>query len=280
MIIAHTISKVRQSISKAKRNNKIIGFVPTMGALHQGHLSLVRLARKKTDFVVVSIFVNPLQFAPGEDFSAYPRNFRKDNSLLKKEKINLVFYPTRDSMYSAQFSTYVEEVALNRYLCGVSRPLHFRGVCTIVAKLFNIIQPDISYFGQKDYQQVQIIKAMVRDLNFSTKIVISPIVREKDGLAMSSRNIYLTTNQRKQALCLYRSLELARQLIRKGTTDSKAIIVAMKKYISNKGGSAKIDYINIVDPFSLKNIRAIKTRVLVAVAVRIGKVRLIDNMII
>ena len=280
MIIARSIRRIRQEISLNKKKGKLIGFVPTMGALHKGHLSLIKAARKECGYVVVSIFVNPLQFGPKEDFNAYPRIFSKDEKLLKTEGVDLVFYPSMSLMYTDNFSVYVEEVLLSRYLCGKSRPGHFKGVCTVVAKLFNIIQPDIAYFGQKDYQQAQVIKKMVKDLNFPLKIKIMPIVREKDGLAMSSRNSYLNPRERKEALCLYNSLELASEMIRNGARSSNIIIKNMKRLIQNEAPRARIDYINIVNPLTLKDVKKIKGKVLIALAVYIGKTRLIDNMLL
>lgn len=278
MIVSKSIERTRKTIRQAKEKRKIIGFIPTMGALHLGHLSLIREARKDTDFVVVSIFVNPIQFVPGEDYRKYPRNFKKDNYFLKKEGVDLVFYPTPKIMYPQGFSTYVEETSLSEPLCGESRPGHFRGVCTVVAKLFNIIQPDVSYFGEKDYQQAQVIKRMVRDLNFPLKVKVCPTVRETDGLAMSSRNFYLNQRERKEATCLYQSLLLARRLIKKGEKDSKKIKKAMRNLILRTAPSAKIDYIEIVDPVSLRKVSVVNKRVLVAVAVYVGRARLIDNI--
>ena len=274
MIIAQTIKKVKEVIRRVK--NKKIGFVPTMGALHQGHLSLVERAKKETDFVVVSIFVNPLQFGPQEDYKLYPRNFKKDEALLRKEGVDLIFYPTPKIMYLKDFSTYVEEVYLSRVLCGVSRPGHFKGVTTVVAKLFNIIEPDIAYFGQKDYQQAQIIKRMVRDLNFSVKIRVLPIVRDKDGLALSSRNSYLSSEERKSALVLFQSIRLAKDLVRRGIVESSLIIKEVKKLINSKKYT-KIDYVEIVDPLTLRPLKRIEKRGLLALAVYVGRARLIDN---
>jgi pantoate--beta-alanine ligase len=280
MIVARSIKKVREILNKVREKNKLIGFVPTMGALHLGHLSLVKRAQKECDFVVVSIFVNPTQFGPGEDFKRYPRCFGRDRNLLKREGVDLVFYPTPKMMYPKDFSTYVEELSLSKYLCGRLRPSHFRGVCTVVAKLFNIIGPCISYFGQKDYQQAQIIKRMVRDLNFPTKIKVLPIVREKDGLAMSSRNWYLNEEERRQARCLFHSLILAKRLIKGGEKNAKRIKKEMRILIKKEAPTSSIDYVSIADPHSLEEIEVIKGKVLVALAVRIGKARLIDNMIV
>ncbi|MCD6539630.1 MAG: pantoate--beta-alanine ligase [Candidatus Omnitrophica bacterium] len=274
MIIAQTIKKVKEVIRRVK--NKKIGFVPTMGALHQGHLSLVKRAKKESDFVVVSIFVNPLQFGPQEDYKLYPRNFKKDEALLKKEGVDLIFYPTPKIMYLEGFSTYVEEVYLSRVLCGVSRPGHFKGVTTVVAKLFNIIEPDIAYFGQKDYQQAQIIKRMVRDLNFPIKIRVLPIVRDKDGLALSSRNSYLSSEERKSALVLFQSIRLAKNLVRRDIVESRLIIKEVKKLINSKKYT-KIDYVEIVDPLTLQPLERIEKRGLLALGVYVGRARLIDN---
>ncbi|RKY43957.1 MAG: pantoate--beta-alanine ligase [Candidatus Omnitrophota bacterium] len=274
MVIAQTIKKVKEVIRRVK--NKKIGFVPTMGALHEGHLSLVRRAKKEADFVVVSIFVNPLQFGPQEDYKLYPRNFKKDEALLKKEGVNLIFYPTPKTMYLKGFSTYVEEVYLSRVLCGVSRPGHFKGVTTVVAKLFNIVEPDIAYFGQKDYQQAQIIKRMVRDLNFPIKIRVLPIVRDKDGLALSSRNSYLSSEERKSALVLFQSIRLAKDLVRRGIVESSLIIKEVRKLINSKKYT-KIDYVEIVDPLTLRPLKRIEKRGLLALAVYVGRARLIDN---
>lgn len=274
MVIVQTIKKVKEVIRRVK--NKKIGFVPTMGALHEGHLSLVRRAKKEADFVVVSIFVNPLQFGPQEDYKLYPRNFKKDEALLKKEGVNLIFYPTPKTMYLKGFSTYVEEVYLSRVLCGVSRPGHFKGVTTVVAKLFNIVEPDIAYFGQKDYQQAQIIKRMVRDLNFPIKIRVLPIVRDKDGLALSSRNSYLSSEERKSALVLFQSIRLAKDLVRRGIVESSLIIKEVRKLINSKKYT-KIDYVEIVDPLTLRPLKRIEKRGLLALAVYVGRARLIDN---
>jgi pantoate--beta-alanine ligase len=279
MVIARSISKLREVIKKEKEKKKTIGFVPTMGALHLGHLSLIRKAKKETDFVVVSIFVNPTQFGPNEDYMRYPRQFKKDKEILKKEKVDLLFYPSIKTMYPQNFSTYVEEVYLSKVLCGKFRPGHFRGVCTVVAKLFNIVEPDVSFFGQKDYQQAQIIKRMVRDLNFPIKIKVLPIVREKDGLAMSSRNKYLSYKERKDALCLYQALNKAKELIKKGERSPGVVKKEMEKIIKSIK-KAKIDYIEIVDDDNLREIKKIKGKILIALAVWIGKARLIDNFLL
>ncbi|MFH1317674.1 MAG: pantoate--beta-alanine ligase, partial [Candidatus Omnitrophota bacterium] len=220
MIVSGSIDKVRKIIKKAKQQGKTIGFVPTMGSLHCGHMSLVKRAKKECGFVIVSIFVNPAQFGPGEDFKCYPRNLDKDENLLRQEGIDLIFYPKDDVMYPRDYSVYVEEGQLSSKLCGQFRSGHFKGVCTVVTKLFNIIVPDSAYFGQKDYQQAVILKRLVSDLNFSLKVRILPIIRDKDKLALSSRNRYLSEIERQSALSLYSSLLLAKSLIKKGQRDS------------------------------------------------------------
>jgi pantoate--beta-alanine ligase len=279
MIVAKTVKKAKVEIHKVKSAGKTIGFIPTMGALHRGHLSLVKAAKKSCDFVVVSIFVNPAQFGPKEDFRKYPRAFNNDKRMLQKEGVDLIFYPSTFEMYTKNFSTYVEETYLSKLLCGLSRPGHFRGVCTVVTKLFNIIEPDIAYFGQKDYQQAQIIKHMVEDLNFSTTIKICSTVREQDGLAMSSRNAYLSSGERKDAVVLSEALNFAEKIIKEGEKDAKKVINKMRKFILSRK-SAKIDYIGIVDTESLQAIEKIQNAALIVLAVYIGKTRLIDNVIV
>ncbi|MCP4653300.1 MAG: pantoate--beta-alanine ligase [Candidatus Omnitrophica bacterium] len=276
MIVVKTTQKLRQILSK---NKKTVGFIPTMGALHQGHLSLVRRSRRECGFVVVSIFVNPTQFGPGEDYSKYPKDFAKDKKLLKSEKVDVIFCPSAKEIYPDNFSTYIYPKGLSAVLCGHSRPDHFGGVCTIVAKLFNIVSADVAYFGQKDYQQACIIKKMVRDLNFDLKIKVLPIVREVDGLAMSSRNQYLNKKERADAAVLYSSLKQAKILVKGGIRDPKKIIAEMKRIIVSKK-NAKIDYVKIVDVINLQEIKKVEAKVLVAIAVYIGKTRLIDNVII
>jgi len=262
-----------------KKSGQTIGFIPTMGALHHGHLSLIRKARQENDLVAVSIFVNPRQFGPREDLKKYPRPRAEDLALCRKSAVDLVFNPDKSGLYPQNFKTnvYVEE--LSQLLCGLSRPEHFRGVTTVVAKLFNLIQPDSAYFGQKDAQQAVIIKRMAEDLNFPVKIKVLPIVRENDGLAMSSRNIYLNKNQRQDALVLNKALGLARLLIAGGQKDSAKIMAKMRVLIGKKK-TAKIDYLAIVDMIDLKPVKKIRKHCLVALAVKIGKTRLIDNIII
>jgi len=279
MIVTGSIFTARTLIRTQKEKARIVGFVPTMGALHAGHLSLVLQAYQECDFVVVSIFVNQLQFGPKEDYRKYPRCLREDKRLLEKAGVDLLFYPHSKTMYAGDHSVYVNETVLSSVLCGKSRPGHFRGVCTIVTKLFNIIEPDIVYFGQKDYQQALIVKRLVRDLNYSITVRVLPIVRDNDNLALSSRNAYLSKQERQESRCLYESLSLARRLVAEGRRDTRAIIRSMQRFIHSKK-STKVDYIAIVDAASLMPVKKIKSRVLVAVAVFIGKTRLIDNIII
>lgn len=277
MVIIKEINKIRKIIKEQRKKQKKIGFVPTMGALHEGHLSLIRKARQENDYVVVSIFVNPAQFAPKEDLKRYPRPIKKDLLLCRKQGVDFVFYPSAKEMYPENFGTYVEVKGLNNLLCGRSRPGHFRGVATVIAKLFNIVQPDIAYFGQKDAQQTIIIKRMVCDLNMPVKIKVMPTVRERNGLALSSRNLYLNQEERKDALVLRESLELAKKLIRMGERDAGRIISLTRQLIS-KNKTAKVDYIAIVDNQSLKPVKRITKDCLIALAVRIGRTRLIDNI--
>ena len=267
-------------VTALKKRDKRIGLVSTMGALHEGHLSLIRQARKENDFIVVSIFVNPAQFSPKEDFRKYPRNLTLDSKLCREEDVDVIFYPSARDMYPAgNFKTHVEVTGLSDLLCGRWRPGHFRAVTTVVMKLLNIAYPDIVYFGQKDAQQAIIIKKMIEDLNIPVKIKIMPIVRDKDGLAMSSRNSYLDRQERADALVLFKSLKLAKKLIKKGMRSSPGLIREMKK-LMNKKKSVKIDYISIVDPSNLTPIRRITNNCLILLAVRIGKTRLIDNIIV
>ena len=280
MRITRTIKAARAELARAAAAGKTIGLVPTMGALHEGHLGLIRKACRECGFVVVSIFVNPTQFGPSEDFRKYPRPFRKDLRFCRQENVDMVFAPSEKEMYPDGFLTYLEqEKGLVNKLCGKSRPGHFRGVMTVVTKLFNIIEPERAYFGQKDAQQAVIIKRMVCDLNLNVKIVVCPIVRETDGLAMSSRNKYLDPKERLEARALYGALQLAKTEIENGQRDARAIIRKMKNLIK-KRSSGRIDYVNIVDPETLEDVERIKKKVLIALAVKIGRARLIDNMLI
>ncbi|MBN2703956.1 MAG: pantoate--beta-alanine ligase [Pontiellaceae bacterium] len=262
-----------------KRAGQVIGFVPTMGFLHEGHLSLMRIAREQCDVLVVSIFVNPTQFGPNEDLDAYPRDFKRDEALCREAKVDFLFYPEPTNMYADNASVWVEEESLSSVLCGASRPGHFRGVCTVVAKLFNLVQPDIAVFGEKDAQQLRIIERMVRDLNFPVEIVRGPIVRESDGLAMSSRNKYLSPEQRKNAICLREALGAATRLFRQGEHDVELIRSVMKEMISAVP-EVRIDYIEFVDDQTLCMVDRIDRPVLVAIAVRVGSTRLIDNVVL
>ncbi len=265
---------------EAHNENKSIGFVPTMGYLHEGHLSLIEKARRENDFLVISIYVNPTQFGPDEDFDRYPRDIKRDKKLAGKGKVDVVFAPEDKAMYPGSFQTYINnEGMLSKGLCGIMRPGHFRGVCTVVDKLFNIIEPDTTYFGQKDYQQVLILKQMVRDLNKNIEIKILPIVREEDGLAVSSRNKYLSPKERKKATILYESLKAAEDMIKSDIKDVRSIKKAMVKRIKDKNAT-KIDYIKIVDSETLEKVDRINKKVLVALAVWIGKNRLIDNILV
>jgi pantoate--beta-alanine ligase len=279
MQIIRTIKKLRNEIKKTKLKDKTIGFVPTMGALHPGHLTLIRQARRENDIVVVSIFVNPMQFGPREDFRRYPRPIRKDIASCGKEKVDFIFYPKAKDLYPQGFKTFVTVEQLSNVLCGKTRAGHFRGVATVVTKLFNIVNPDTAYFGQKDAQQAIIIKRMVEDLNIPVKIKVMPTVRQNDGLALSSRNVYLNQQERKDALVLSRSLNLAKDLLKEGQRNAGRVINAMRKLIQQRK-SAKIDYISIVEPKDLKPVKRIFKGCLIALAVWIGKTRLIDNIIV
>ena len=266
-----------RAVMSAKADGKSIGFVPTMGALHEGHLSLIRRARKDNDLVAVSIFVNPAQFTPGEDLKRYPRPVNNDIALCRRAGVDFIFYPKPEEIYPQGYKTYVAVEDLSRVLCGKSRPGHFRGVATVVAKLLNIVQPDILYLGQKDAQQAVIINRMVRDLNFPVRVRIMPTVREKGGLALSSRNAYLSKSEKEDALVLSQSLNLASILIKGGLRDAGRLIRRMSELINRKK-SARIDYIAVVSAETLKPMDKIKGSCLIALAVGIGKTRLIDNV--
>lgn len=270
---------MKEAVKDLKSQGKCIGFVPTMGYLHQGHLSLVREALKRTDSTIVTIFVNPTQFGPKEDFKEYPRDLKRDAEILEREGVDFLFAPDNDEMYPDGYQTYVEVHDLQGRLCGRTRPGHFRGVCTVVLKLFNIIDPDLSFFGQKDAQQAIILKRMVKDLDLDVKIEVLPIVREEDGLALSSRNACLNPEERKAALCLSRSLQEARMMVEKGERDPGKILQRMREIIG-KEPLAKIDYIEIVETDGLSPISRIEKEALISLAVFIGKVRLIDNTIV
>jgi len=279
MKVAKTIESVRNLVKAARSKGKIIGFVPTMGALHIGHISLIEAAAKKCDFVVVSIFVNPTQFGPGEDFEKYPRPLKADLEICRKAGVDVVFAPSPQQMYPGENLTWVNVEKLTERLCGRFRPGHFGGVTTVCAKLFNIVAPDIAFFGQKDAQQAIVIKRMVTDLNMPLEIVVCPTVRQADGLAVSSRNQYLTRQQKKNAPLIYKSLQKCQKLIEDGVADSKTIINQMRK-ILQQAPSIKIEYISIVDADTLQELKKITGKVLTAVAVKIGSTRLIDNIVV
>jgi pantoate--beta-alanine ligase len=279
MKVIKKIDKMRRAVSGIKSRGMSIGFVPTMGYLHEGHLSLVRESIRKADVTVVSIFVNPAQFGPREDFKEYPRDLNRDSEVLEKEGVDYLFAPESDEIYPQGYKTYVEVCDLQDKLCGRSRPGHFRGVCTVVLKLFNIINPDVSFFGQKDSQQAVILKRMVKELNLEVKIEVLPIIREEDGLALSSRNKYLNQEERKAALVLSKSLKEAQSMMEKGQRDSVAIIKEIKEIIGRES-LVKIDYVKIVDMNELNPVPRIEKEALAALAVFIGKVRLIDNTIL
>jgi pantoate--beta-alanine ligase len=262
---------------KLKRKGKTIGLVPTMGYLHQGHLSLVRIAKSKSDVLVVSVFINPTQFGPGEDLKSYPRDFKRDKLLLEEEGCDFVFAPRMKDMYPEGYLTYVTVEKITGKLEGRTRPTHFQGVTTIVAKLLNIVQPDIAVFGQKDAQQAVVLKKMVDDLNYGIKMMIAPTIREKDGLALSSRNRYLSEEERKQAAALYESLREAKRLISGGERSVSRIASRMRSLISRQP-SAELDYIAITDARTLESLKKLKGEVLISLAVRFGRARLIDNI--
>jgi pantoate--beta-alanine ligase len=276
MQIARSIPEMKALRSKCAG---CVGFVPTMGYLHEGHLELVRIARSDNPVAIVSIFVNPTQFAPNEDYKAYPRDLDRDLSMLDRVKTDIVFIPDSNGMYADGYNTWVDVQGITAKLEGRSRPTHFRGVTTVCNKLFNIVQPDKAYFGQKDAQQALVIQKMVADLNMNLEVIVCPTIREKDGLAMSSRNTYLSGSERLSATVVYRSLRLAGDMFAKGERDAGVIRKAMTELISQEPG-AKIDYVSIADMQTLDEIGTIKSRVLVSLAVRLGKPRLIDNIVL
>lgn len=277
--LVETIRDVRAHVAASRKRGHLVGFVPTMGAFHLGHLSLMHQAKKEADTVIVSIFVNPLQFAAGEDYDRYPRQMAKDLRMAESEGAEVLFSPSVAEMYPKGFATYIDENDLPAKLCGQFRPDHFRGVMSVVGKLFNIVKPDIAYFGQKDYQQYLIIKRMATDLNLDVDVRVLPTVREEDGLAMSSRNVYLGPKQRKDATCLYRALQRAEELIGSGESGAVRVAGEMKRVIHRVKG-ARIDYIAVVNSDTLEPVKEIKGKTLIAAAVRIGKARLIDNLLV
>jgi len=279
MKIRTTIEAMRAASRVARFGGLRLGLVPTMGALHEGHLSLVRAATAQCDAVAVSIFVNPLQFGPNEDLAKYPRTFERDCELLRKEDVDFVFAPTVEEMYPVKAITYVTVEGLSEKLCGRSRPGHFRGVSTVVTKLFQIVQPDLAFFGQKDAAQAAIIRRMVRDLNFPIEIIVCPIVREPDGLAMSSRNAYLSPPERQSATILYQALQQVQQKFEQGERNSVSLIEAGKNLLVQEPG-VRLDYLEIVDPDTLKPVTEITRLALLAIAAFVGATRLIDNVLL
>lgn len=279
MQIAYTVKEVREQIKAWRKEGLSVGLVPTMGYLHEGHASLIKKAVEDNDRVVTSIFVNPMQFAPTEDLEAYPRDMEKDSKLCETLGVDLIFHPEPEEMYAPDFCTWVDMDVLSKTLCGKSRPIHFRGVCTVVSKLFHIVTPDRAYFGQKDAQQLAIIRRMVRDLNMDIEIVGCPIVREEDGLAKSSRNTYLNEEERKAALILSQSIFLGQKMVQEGETDTAKIKAAMVEKIQSEP-LARIDYVEIVDGLSMQPVDTVQSPTLAAIAVYIGKTRLIDNFIV
>ena len=278
MKIVSTIDEVRAQVKEWRKEGLTVGFVPTMGYLHEGHASLMDAA-SENDKVVVSIFVNPMQFGPNEDLASYPRDLEHDAKVCEEHGVDLIFHPTPEEMYGENFYSYVDMKVLTEELCGLSRPVHFRGVCTVVTKLFNIVTPDRAYFGQKDAQQLAIIKRMVKDLNQPLEVIGCPIVREADGLAKSSRNTYLSAEERKAALVLSRSIFLGKEMVEAGERDAKKVLAAMTAEIE-KEPLAKIDYVKMVDLETMQQIDTIEGGILTAIAVYIGKTRLIDNFMV
>ena len=277
MQLTRDIQSTREAVDAVRHGGRRIAFVPTMGALHVAHVSLIEAAKRNGGYVVVSIFVNPTQFGPNEDFNKYPRTEAADLAACEKAGVDLVFVPSVDDMYRADAVTAVRVAGLTDTLCGPHRPGHFDGVATIVAKLFNIVQPDVAYFGEKDFQQLAVIRRMVRDLDMPIEIVGCPTVREPDGLAVSSRNAYLSERERIQARCLYEGLCAARRAIEAGET-APAAAVARVQQVIDEAGPARVDYISVVDPTSMQPVERIDRRVLIALAARIGSTRLIDNL--
>ena len=279
MKIVSSVEEVRNQVKEWRKQGLTVGLVPTMGYLHEGHQSLIKASVENNDRTVVSVFVNPIQFGPNEDLATYPRDLDRDSKLCEETGADLIFHPEKENMYDDDFCTYIDMDSVTKNLCGKTRPTHFRGVCTVVGKLFNIVDPDRAYFGQKDAQQLAVIRRMVRDLNFDLEIVGCPIIREDDGLAKSSRNTYLSEDERKAALVLSRSLKEGKALIESGEKDAKKVVDSIRKVIESEP-LAKIDYVEAVDFDTIEPIETINDNTLVAIAVYIGKTRLIDNIII
>lgn len=279
MKIVSTVEEVRAEVKKWREEGLTVGLVPTMGYLHEGHKSLIDKAVEQNDKVVVSVFVNPIQFGPTEDLATYPRDLQRDSILCENAGADLIFHPEKEDMYFDDFCTYIDMENLTKGLCGKTRPTHFRGVCTVVGKLFNIVQPDRAYFGQKDAQQLAVIRRMVRDLNFNLEIIGCPIVREEDGLAKSSRNTYLSPEERQAATILHKGLTKGEELVRGGEKNAATVVNAIREVIETEP-LAKIDYVEMVDFDNIQPVETIEGTVLTAVAVYIGKTRLIDNFIV
>jgi pantoate--beta-alanine ligase len=279
MKIVKTIKEVREVVKSWKSEGLTVGLVPTMGYLHEGHASLIDASVKGNDKTVVSIFVNPMQFGANEDLDSYPRDLNHDSKLCEEHHADLIFNPEPSEMYDSSFCSYVNMDVLTQELCGLSRPVHFKGVCTVVTKLFNIVQPDNAYFGQKDAQQLAIVKQMVNDLNMPLVVHGCPIIRESDGLAKSSRNTYLSAEERQSALVLSKSIKLGESMVQNGERDSQKVVSAMVELISSEP-LAKIDYVKVVDLKTMQQVQTIEKPILCAIAVYIGKTRLIDNFIV
>lgn len=282
MELVSTVADARKHIESARKADKSVGFVPTMGALHEGHLNLIRACKRETWFTTVSLFVNPTQFGPTEDYRSYPTTLEDDLDACGKEKVDMVFAPTAAEMYPDSHSTYVIQERLTERLCGKARPGHFNGVCTVLAKLLNIIRPDIAYFGQKDYQQTAVVRRLVADLNIPVEIRVLPTVREPDGLAMSSRNRFLgapKSQERQAATCLYRALQRAKEMVARGEMSSAAILDEMTRIICETPHT-RLDYAAIVDPDTLEDVEKIRTTAVAALAVHVGPARLIDNALL
>ena len=279
MKIVGTVKEVREQVKAWRKEGLSVGYVPTMGYLHEGHASLMKKSVENNDKTVASIFVNPMQFGPTEDLEAYPRDLDRDAALCEEIGVNLIFHPEVEEMYEDGFCSFVDMNGLTKGLCGKTRPTHFRGVCTVVNKFFNIVKPDRAYFGQKDAQQLAVIKRMVADLNMDIEIIGCPIVREKDGLAKSSRNTYLSEEERRAALCLSKSIFLAESLVKDGEKSAEIIKAEMRKVLEAEP-LARIDYVEVVDSLTIEPVVEVKSGTLIAIAVYIGKTRLIDNTII
>ena len=281
MKVAGTIDEIRSAVAEARRaGSRTVGLVPTMGALHEGHYSLIDAAKEGCDFVVVSIFVNPTQFGPGEDLEAYPRPLEADLAGCRARGVDAAFVPQVEEMCPPGAVTTVHVAKLTDRLCGASRPGHFDGVCTVVAKLFNIVAPDVAYFGAKDYQQAVVVRRMVRDLGMPVRIDVCPTVREADGLAVSSRNVRLSAEERAEAVALAESLRLAQKMVEAGTRGAAEVLEAMRRHLDERAPCGRVDYVQVVDSESLQDVEEIAASVVAAVAVRFASVRLIDNMVL